>query len=91
MKKNVPLQGYIRDSKTKAPIAFAHYKISQIEWRNGESRRSDQFGRYTFFAPGGNYTFVFSASGYQDKTVSIEVPNENSNQTIEFNIELSKN
>jgi hypothetical protein len=87
---SIPLQGHVRDSTSMAPIAGAKYTIKEIDWKNGESRHTDGFGRYSFFAPGGNYTFVFSAPNYSDSTVQVTIPAETSQITKVVNVKLTK-
>jgi hypothetical protein len=82
LEKRIPLFGYIRDKVSKQPLVGS-YKIREYEWKIGETRLSNEFGRFNFFGPGGNFTFVFSVNGYKDNIVRVVIPNESSN--FQFN------
>jgi len=86
---SIPLQGHVRDAATNQPLA-ATYRVQQLDWRNGESRQTDRFGRYSFFAPGGSYTFIFSSTGYQDRSVQVTIPDENSNNSNVVDVLMNK-
>ena len=91
LNQSIPVSGIVTDFASGTPINGATYKIKEFTWTLGETRRTDRFGLYNYFGPGGNYNFVFSKAGYQDKSFPVHIPEETLHLEVKLNVKLTKN
>lgn len=69
----IPIKGHVTATTSGDPLA-ANIEIAGINYTAGDKRRSGgPEGRFHYFLPPGNYDVTFSASGYNPRTINVDV------------------
>lgn len=87
LNRPISISGHVTDAVTNNPLV-ANIKLVGVNWPNGEVNSSFMpYGRYHWTLPPGNYNVEFSATGYQTKTIPVNVANNTSAQVIEVQLQ----